>query len=468
MTPAEVERLVAGGESETLELKKTTGELETAVRTLCAFLNGHGGRVIIGVTPGGRILGQDVSDGTQQAIAAALRKIEPPASVNMHVVRLSETGKDLIVLQATLSSDVLPYTYDGKPYERIGTTTSIMPQARYQQLLLERLHSGQRWENAPAEGIDLDDLDVDEILRTARAMRTVGRSSGVSVDDAEDVLRGLGLRQDGQLLNATMVLFGRHFLPQYPQCHLRMARFKGVDKTEFLDNRQVHGHGFDLLEEAMLFLQRHLPVAGKIEPGVLARIDIPLFPLDALREALVNALCHRDYSRAGGAVSIAVYDDRLEIWSDGTLPFGLTVDDLKRDHQSRPRNPIIAEAFYRRGLVERWGRGTQRIVELCVEAGHPEPGFVEQAGAVGVRFIPSGYVAPHRVGHNLTERHREILQVLASAEHLALREVRDRVLDPPADRTLGDDLSHLKKLGLVNSSGHGRGAVWFLMGQDRE
>ncbi|MDQ2744216.1 MAG: putative DNA binding domain-containing protein [Chloroflexota bacterium] len=468
MKLVEIELLVSGGESETLELKKTTGELEPAARTLCAFLNGYGGTVIIGVTPGGKMHGQDVSDGTQQGIAATLRKLEPPASVDLQLVRLPGTSKDLIVLHAKPSGDALPYTYDGKPYERIGTSTSVMPQERYQQLLLERLHTRRRWENAPAEGIDLEDLDVDEIVRTARASRVAGRLSGPDVNDPEDILRGLSLRLDGRLLNAAVVLFGRRFLPEYPQCHLRMARFKGIDKTEFLDNRQVHGHGFDLLDEAMLFLQRHLPVAGRIQPGVLERLDIPLFPIEALREALVNALCHRDYSHAGGAVSIAVYDDRLEIWSDGTLPFGLTVDDLKRDHQSRPRNPIIAEAFFRRGLVERWGRGTQRIVELCVQAGHPEPEFIEQAGALGVRFIPSGYIAPYRVGHDLTERQRVILQMLAPTHRLALREVRDRLLDPRAARTVGDDLSHLKKLGLVNSSGHGRGAVWFLVTADHE
>ena len=99
-------------------------------------------------------------------------------------------------------------------------------------------------------------------------------------------------------------------------------------------------------------------------------------------------------------MSVAVHDDRLEIWSDGTLPFGLRPEDLKRDHLSRPRNPLIAEVFYRRGLVERWGRGTQRLVELCVRAGHPEPEFLEQADAVCVRFLPSGYIAPHRVAHD--------------------------------------------------------------------
>src|SRR4051812_13859686 len=105
------------------------------------------------------------------------------------------------------------------------------------------------------------------------------------------------------------------FLPHYPQCQIRMARFKGLSKTEFLDNRQIQGHGLTLLEEALLFLRRHLPVAGRIQPGFFERADEPLFPLVALRDALVNAICHRDYSQAGGAVSLGIYDDRLEIWS---------------------------------------------------------------------------------------------------------------------------------------------------------
>jgi len=131
----------------------------------------------------------------------------------------------------------------------------------------------------------------------------------------------------------------------------------------------------------------------------------------------------RDYSIVGSSVSLAIYDDRLEIWSDGTLPFGLSVDDLKRDHLSRPRNPLIAEVFYRRGLVERWGRGMQKIVELCVQAGHPEPEFVEQASAVGVRFLPSGYIAPHRVAQDLTTRQREILQALAGKQEVVFQDL---------------------------------------------
>jgi len=463
MDLTDIERLASEGESETLEFKKSTGQLPRAGATLCGFLNGSGGVALVGVTAAGEIVGQEVSDPTQQDVATMLRRFEPPAPIQVSIASLPDTNRKVIAFEARPTGETLPFTYDGRPYQRVGTTTSLMPQERYRQLLFERIHSRSRWENAAAVGVEVDSLDREAVLRTVRAGAAVGRLPISTGEEPVDVLDRLGLRVNGQVLNAAVVLFGTRFLPDYPQCQVRMARFKGIDKTEFLDNRQVHSNGFELLDEAMLFLQRHLPVAGRIRPGVLERQDEPLFPLEALREALVNAICHRDYSRAGGAVSIAIYDDRLEIWSDGTLPFGLRIEDLKRDHQSRPRNPLIAEVFYRRGLVERWGRGTQKIVELCVAAGHPEPEFVEQAGAVAVRFLPSGYIAPHRIAHDLTNRQREILQLLAHAPQLAFREIREHLVVAPPDRTLREDLILLKRLGLVGSSGHGRGAVWFLM-----
>lgn len=459
MRLAEIEALISGGESETLEFKKSTGQLTRAAETLCAFLNAAGGLVIIGVTSHGKTVGQAVSDKTQQDIANVLQRFEPPGPIEVEYVDYSHSS--LILLRAKPPEESLPFTFSGRPYQRIGTTTSVMPQERYQQLLLNRVHGRRRWENTPAAEVGVDELDGEEILRTVRTSVQTGRLGEVTETDPTTILSRMRLLSNGSLLNAAVVLFGNDFFIDYPQCQLRMARFRGVDKTEFLDNRQVYGHAFQLLEEAMLFLRRHLPVAGRIQPGLFERVDEPLFPLVALREALVNAFCHRDYVRVGGAVSLAVYDDRLEIWSDGILPAGLTVEDLKIDHTSVPRNPLIADVFYRRGLVERWGRGTQKIVELCVEAGHPEPEFVEQAGAVGVRFLLSDYVPPLRVARDLTTRQREILQILSKRE-LPLRTIMAELTELPAQSTVQDDLSRLKHLGMVDSSGHGRGAVWFL------
>lgn len=328
--------------------------------------------------------------------------------------------------------------------------------------LLERSRRQKRWEYEQAVGYAQDDLDKDELLRTVRLGRASGRRAESSSANINDMLERLGLCREGTLLNAAVVLFGTRLAPEYAQCQLHMARFRGLDKAALLARRQVDGHTFHLLDESMLFLRRHLPVAGRAQLGLFDREDEPLLPVAALREALVNAFCHRDYSRPGGAVRLAIYDDRLEIWSDGALPFGMVPEDLRGEHPSRLRNPLIADVLHRRGLMDRWGCGTQKIVELCVRAGHPEPEFGEQSGAVWVRFLTSDYTAPHRVGHDLSERQRRVLQVLSGAERLAFREIRQRLLVSP-DRTLREDLIHLKRLGLIESEGRGRGATWNLL-----
>lgn len=455
----ELQSHVARGESEQLEFKKSTGDLRGGMESLCGFLNGLGGRVCFGVNSSGRIVGQNVSDSTSQEVARELRKFEPAADVRQHIVELP-SGMNVFVLETGDRSQA-PYTFDGRAFQRVGTTTSLMPQEEYQRRLLERGHSQQRWENQAACGYAISDLDEEEIARTVTEALSARRLDSPATS-APEVLRRLKLADDNGVTQAAVVAFAKEVLPGYPQCALRMARFRGTGKDEFLDQRQITGHAFKLLDEAMLFLSRHLPVAGRFEPGVITRIDEPLFPTLALREAVVNALCHRDYAIVGGSISIAVYDDRLEITSTGTLPFGLTVEDLKRDHVSRPRNPLLAEVFYRRGLIERWGRGTQKIVALCVEAGHPEPEFEERAGDLVVRFLPSGYVPPHRVDHDLSERQRRILFVLGSGRKLRAREILAEVDDELPPTTLRAELAMLRSLGLVDGSGRGPGARWWL------
>jgi ATP-dependent DNA helicase RecG len=251
-------------------------------------------------------------------------------------------------------------------------------------------------------------------------------------------------------------------MPRYPQCLLRMGRFRGNNITEFLDNRQEPGHAFSLLQRAQRFLRDHLPVAGRIVPNLFERVDDPLYPLAALREALANAFCHRDYSIAGGAVSIAIFDDRLEISSTGSLPFDLTPEDLKRPHRSRPWNPIIAQTFYRRGITEQWGRGTLKIMELTGEAGLVAPEFEVKSGEFIVRFLPTGYIAPTRVSRNLSQLQQNLLTVLSRISPASLAEIHYHLPIEHPKRTIQDNLKALKILELVDSTGRGAGAKWQL------
>ena len=169
-----------------------------------------------------------------------------------------------------------------------------------------------------------------------------------------------------------------------------MAPFRGHDRLgDFLDNRQYWENTFELLRQAQRFQSDHVPIAGRILPDRLEREDRPLYPPLATREALANAFCHRDYSRAGDAVSVAMYDDHLEFVSPGGLHFGLQLENLVRPHESRPWNPIIAGVFYRAGVIEKWGMGTLKILHWCKVGHTPPPEWNEQTGSLYVTFLPA-------------------------------------------------------------------------------
>ncbi len=359
-------------------------------------------------------------------------------------------------------SQLAPYRYRGVPYIRVGNTTQIMSNDEYTCMLFERMHSEQRWENQPAEGWTVDDLDFTEIRNTVAEAVRIGRLNEPERGDAKDLLRGLGLFRDGVLFRAAAVLFGKKERLEFemPQCLLRIARFKGLDRSEFLDNRQFIGNAFSLLSRAVTFLNDTFPIASRFESGKLERIDEPLYPPLATREALANAFCHRDYSIGGSSVGLAVYDDRLEVTSTGILHFGQTPEDLFLPHESRPWNPLIARTFYMRGIIEEWGRGTIELANLAVAAGLPHPEIEEHGNCVTVRFrrYSSEIAQGHKQG--LTNQQIKILQLLKFKGALPLREIHATLGLKLNKRGLREDLKILKIKGLVESSGTGRGSRW--------
>ena len=461
MTLDYITSLIATGESETLEFKQTTGRRREATQAVCAMLNHRGGHVLFGVTPGGKVTGQQVSDRTVEDVSEEIQRLDPPAFPAIERVLVKE-GQEVIVVSVS-QGQMKPYSYGGVAYRRVGNTNLSMSRDEYNQILFERMHSEQRWENQPAADWSVNDLDIAEIHRTVDEAIRRGRAEDPGTRDPEALLRGLGLIKGGALLRAAVVLFGatERIEAEMPQCLLRVARFRGVDRTDFLDNRQFRGNAFTLLTRAERFMIENLPIAGRIIPNIFERVDEPLYPPVALREALANALCHRDYSIGGGSVAVAIYDDRLEVTSSGSLHFGLTAEKLFETHESLPWNPLIAGVFYRRGIIEQWGRGTIKMAELTTSAGLPQPEIEDVSGCVTVRFRPSQYVPPQRVGRDLTERQQAILALLDQAgQGLALREIYAQMKLQASERQVRRDLNTLRILELVVPKGHGRGARW--------
>ena len=453
MTLQQITTLAASGESEMLEFKASTGMRREASMTICAFLNQDGGQVLFGVARDGALVGQQVSDRTIENLSAELQRIDPPAFPTVKTVPV-DNGLNIIVV-STGQGASRPYSYRGSAYRRVGNTMVVMSADEYNRMLFERMHSQQRWENQPADGWSIDDLDEAEILRTVRLAVQGGRlGEPLNSGDVADVVRGLGLLHEGVLLRAAAVLFGKRERLEFemPQCLLRVAHFRGTDRMEILYNRQFNGNAFRLQASAEQFLNDTRPVAGRY-----TGVGEPLYPVLAVREAVANALCHRDYSIAAGSVGIAVYDDRLEVTSSGSLHFGLTPQDLFARHESRPWNPLIARTFYRRGIIEEWGNGTLKMAELTSSAGLPVPEIADDGWTVTVRF---------RHGRS---RLQEILFMLDSAKDgLTRREIHARLGSGVSERQVRRALEELRNRGLVVSTDRGPLTRWVRrQGRDR-
>jgi ATP-dependent DNA helicase RecG len=390
MNLKELKRLLKSGESERIEFKKSTGQRTAAAKTVCAMLNGHGGFVLFGVTDKGETIGQKVSSKTIEDISNEIRRIEPPAFPDIETVNL-KSEKAVIVINIPGKAGL--FSYAGRPYLRNGPTTVQMPRDEYDRRLIEKLHATTRWENEPVpKDVSIEDLDTEEIQITLDNAIRLGRLEATDRRDTASILRGLELIRDGKLLNAAVALYGKsnQLKTLYPQMGIRLARFRGKNRfADFADNRQYWGHAFALLRRAESFLMDHVPIAGRVVPGKMIREDQPWYPPRATREALANALCHRDYTIPGAAVAVAMYDDHLEITNPGALQFGITPEKLTKPHESKPWNPIIANVFYRAVIIERWGTGTLNIIGWCAENDNPPPDWSEQAGSVYVKFLPA-------------------------------------------------------------------------------
>ena len=394
MSIEDIKILIAKGETRTLELKKSTGELKEAMHTACAFLNGDGGWLVFGITPESlRIMGQEVSDSTQREIAQALSCLEPAVEVSAEYIDVPETaGRQLIAIHFDGSEEGhVPFTYNGRAYYKVESTTKLMPREMYDERLRTSNPRKFAWETQVAEGITISDLSEERIRNAVRGGIKGGRINASAENDSiESLLEKFKLLRNGKVTNAAVVLFGKN-LYDYPQLMLRMAYFRGKEKMVFIDNKQAEGNFFDLLDAGIAFCFRNLRLSGEVKG--LQREEHLEIPVEALREALTNALCHRRYDDYRTSVSLAIYDDRLEITNPGRLPVSLTPENIKEPHGSFPYNLRIAQVLYLTTFLEGWGTGVRRMIDICREQGVPEPEFSCDGYNVTITFWKSSQKA---------------------------------------------------------------------------
>ena len=472
MTIDELKALIAGDETKTIEMKKTTGELKDAMHSACAFLNTNGGWLIFGITPVSlKILGQNVTDATRREMAAALRGIEPRVNVDVEYVAVPDR-EDCYVIALHFGAycpGSVPYTYDGCPYWRQESTTERMPRDVYDERLRESRSGLFAWENRQAQGVGVADLSEERILGAVRAGVRGGRVPVSAMDEpVETILKRWGLLAEGKPNNAAVALFAGR-VTDYPQMSLRMARFRGTEKLSFIDNQRAEGNIYDLLDAGMAFCFKHLNLSGEVRG--LVREEHLEIPQEALREALINALAHRTYDAYNATLSLGIYDDRVEITNPGRFPVGVTPENIKSFHESRPMNQKIAQVLYRSTYLESWGTGIGRMVDSCVAAGLPEPEYgilsdgtivltFRKAASKDVRNAPenASVNAPVNASVKLSETEKRIMELLKSDGYYTYDMMSEKL---SVNRTtIMRNVQSLVKKGLLRRVGADKNGYW--------
>ncbi|HEX4044920.1 MAG TPA: ATP-binding protein, partial [Gammaproteobacteria bacterium] len=256
---------------------------------------------------------------------------------------------------------------------------------------------------------------------------------------------------------AALLLFGKNPNAFFPSAFLKIGRFRSL--THIVDDREVHGALPKQLDEALNWFRERLEtefiIKGKAEREVHWE-----YPLNAIREALVNVLCHRDYTSLAHS-QIRLYDDHLDIWNAGSLPPALTPEVLFQEHDSMPRNRKIADAFFYLGFIERWGSGTLRIVEELLAAKLPAPQFISESGRFRVTFYKEFLTEEHLKKIGLSKR--QIKAVSYAKEHGSISNSEYQEIAKVSQRTATRDLNFLKLKDIFISEGStGRGTLYKL------
>lgn len=349
MTITEINSLIQKDESRTLELKKSTGELNKGMETACAFLNSDGGWLLFGVTPSLKIDGQNVSDYTKQEIANALRKIEPAIDVEVEYIEIPDKPNFYVIAIYFDANNFKngPYSYDGRAFYKVESTTAIMPRQMYEERLKISNPHRFSWENTPNPRISINDIDTELLYQTLHDGISTQRihASAIAIQDPLKIMVKLGVAgKDGTILNAANALFGKEPAMIHAQCKVRLARFEGTDKQQFRDHTVCEGNLFEQYDAIMDFCLKHLNLSGRMDKKF--RQETLTVPYEAIKEATINMLCHRSWNAENLTPSLAIYDDRMVFQNPGAFPNGLTWKDFIDDQiGSIPVNPTIANIF---------------------------------------------------------------------------------------------------------------------------
>jgi ATP-dependent DNA helicase RecG len=422
-------------EGQTVERKESLSLWRGIVEACASFATAQGGRVFIGVTDDGRVVGAQIGKGTLEDLANKIAQNTNPKVVPT-ISTADDSGKTVVIVEVKESSSKPVYAFE-RALRRSGRTNQVLSPGEAAEMYLQS--RGRTWDYTAVADAGMRDVDPDKVRRFVERARAARRLELKPSTPVKLVLRQLRLVRDNKPSVAGVLLFSHSPTQFLPQATVRCARFKGQAEGTFLDLQVIEGSVIEQVAAVMEFAQRNLAMAAKIE-GALERKETWEYPLEALREAVINAVCHRDYASAA-SVQVRIFDDRLEVWNPGGLPPELSVRDLRVSHASIPRNKLVADVFFLIGYVEQFGTGTQRMIDQLREAGLPEPEFESREHFFRVVFRKSVPVEKRFADSDLNGRQVIALRFLEKSKRITRKEYEK--LTGASDVTAKRDLTDL-------------------------
>jgi len=430
-------------ESEEMEFKLSLTEWRDIVETVSAFSNTKGGTIKIGVADDREVIGVTVGKNTIEKLANQIKQNTDP-SVFPSIVTEEKDGKEVIVIHVK-EGEAKPIFAFGRAFKRVGKTNQRLGYEEIRRLSIQT--SKVYWDGQICKEATLDDIDDAKVTWFLRKAKFERNFDVEPETPGEEALERLKLIKGGKLTNASILLFGENPSRFFMQAETRCARFKGTKPLEFIDMKVFGGTIINQREDAVAFVKEHIKLHAKIIDT--ERVETWEYPIEAVREAITNAICHRDYEIASN-VQIRIFDDRIEIWGVGPLPEPVTVKDLRKKHDSVLRNPLLGEALFLIKFIEQWGTGTNRIIEECLNHGLPEPLFEEITDSLVLTFRK--YRITEDALDELNERQQKVVNYLIKHGKITNKEYR-RLNPNVTDRTALNDFNELIRKSILLAKG---------------
>jgi len=448
LTSDELALILQEGEGLTIEFKERVANLD---RELVAFANASGGRIFVGISDQGDVVGVKVDNALRSRIQDIVRNCEPPLDIQL------EVAGNILVVHVAEGRDK-PYRCASGFYARMGPNSQKMMRSQIVDLLYSE--GLVRWDQKLSAELDFD------TVFDAGLLKTFLQKAHISTELSDlDVLQNLGvvtLVGGKPVLNNTGALFFGCFHKLATRfTGLTCVLYKGVEKVHILDRKDFDQDIVSNIDEAMLFLKRHLSVRYEFD-GSPQRKEIPELPYEALREAVINAMTHRDYVRQGSTTTIEIFDDRVEISNPGGLMKPLTKEELGQ--RSILRNPLIASLMQRIEYIEKLGTGILRMRQL-LEAGHCPPLQFECNDFFTSLFVKptTGIVSTEKSSvkgsvKSSVKSSVKIFEMMQANDKITISEIAETI--GLTSRAIEKQIAMLKEDGVIRRIGPDKGGHW--------